>query len=200
MNYDLNEFFQNTLDDVVRFRDSEGFPEIEEKNKERLEMYLFTGAEYLSWIALDYGSEGMSWYSRSLAARRSPQQYQPLMETYAGIETELTELMQQLHSDERFTELLEQDLYAMYCLVVSVKISEQLWKRHLTSKEWKTYRSSDLIDHVYQCIGRQFKNSEQSYDFEFSGNKIMDTAMILCHYYIGDFYRQIQQQYAKMQH
>jgi hypothetical protein len=200
MNYDFNAYFQGVLDDVIRFRDSDAFPEIEEKNKDHLEMYIFTGAEYLSWIALDYGSEGMTWYSRSLAARKTPQQYQPLMETYAGTETELTELMQQLHSDDRFTDLLEEDLYAMYCLVVSMKISEQLWKRFLTGREWKEYKASTLIDHVYTCIGTQFKNTAQAYDFEFTGNKIHDTAMTLCHYYLGDFFRnQIQKQYASMQ-
>ena len=29
MNYDFNAYFQGVLDDVIRFRDSDAFPEIE---------------------------------------------------------------------------------------------------------------------------------------------------------------------------
>ncbi len=201
MKYNYNAYFQSVLDDVVRFRDSAEFPEVGEQNKEKLEMFLFAGAEYLSWIALDYGSEGMAWYSRSLSARRSPQQFRPLMETYAATQTELTQLMQQLHKDERFTDLLESDLFAMYCLVVSMKISEQLWAPHMPKTELRAYQASDLIDHVYTSIGTQFKSTNESYDFDFSGDRIVDTAMVLCHYFLGDFFQnQIQQQYARMQH
>lgn len=200
MSYNYNEYFQKIFDAVTAFRDSENFPNLEEKNKDVLEMCLFTEAEYLSWIAFDYNQDGMIWYSRSLTARKSPEQAKKTLESYAGLETELTSIMQKLHGDERFSEYLKGDLFPLYALVVSVRISQELWKGHLSRQERREFRQREILDHVYASMGTQFINNEKSYDFEMSGDKIMDTAMYLTHFFIGEFYGYVQEQYAKMQH
>ena len=197
--HDFAPFFHRLLEGVRDFVRSEDFPETCEDSLERKEIYLFAMTEYFSWIAFTYEMAGMQWYTRYIFGKHRRERAEGILERYAGLQSEYTELLREFYREERYGEMLREDQTAAIWLVLSIRTAEKLWRQGLSRKERKTYEALGTLDHALAAYGETFRNTEQSYDFDLTGDKVMDTAMALCHFMIGEFHHNyIQDEYARI--
>lgn len=197
--HDFSPFFDRLLEGVKSYVRSEAFPETCEDSLERKENYLFAMTEYFSWIVFTYEMAGMQWYARYMFGKHSQERATGILERYAGLQSEYTDLLREFYREERYGGMLREDQTAAICLVLSIRTAEKLWRQGLSRKERKTYEALSTLDHALAAYGQTFRNTEQSYDFDFTGDKVMDTAMALCHFMVGEFHHNyIQDEYARI--